>query len=125
VVQAYGPLLDKLDLAYPQYLVMLALWERDDVMLKDLGARLYLDSGTLTPLLKRLEAKGYVQRQRSQTDERAMALSLTPLGRRLKQKARAIPEGLACRIALPVPELLKLRDELKTVLVALTEGSRL
>ena len=80
--RVYKPLLDRLGLTYPQYLVMLSLWERDGVPLKDIGERLFLDSGTLTPLLKRLETAGLVKRTRSTEDERQVLIALTPQGRR-------------------------------------------
>jgi DNA-binding MarR family transcriptional regulator len=119
VAQAYDPLLAPLDLTYPQYLVMLVLWERDDVSLKTLGERLRLDSGTLTPLVKRLEAKGLLTRTRSNADERAIKIALTAEGRKLRRKAASIPEGLVCRMNMPTAKLLKLRDDLKDVLNAM------
>src|SRR5215469_12317279 len=82
--RVYKPLLDRLGLTYPQYLVMLALWERDGVPLKDIGERLFLDSGTLTPLLKRLEQAGLVRRTRSAEDERQVLIALTTQGQALK-----------------------------------------
>ena len=84
--KVYRKLLRKLDLTYPQYLVMLVLWERDGVTVSDIGARLFLDSATLTPLLKRLEAAGLVARTRSNADERQVVVSLTDAGRRLREK---------------------------------------
>src|SRR5882762_1835261 len=89
--RVYKPLLDRLGLTYPQYLVMLALWERDGVPVKNIGERLFLDSGTLTPLLKRLEAAELVKRTRGSEDERQVLISLTPQGQALKEKARAVP----------------------------------
>ena len=86
--RVYKPLLDRLGLTYPQYLVMLSLWERDGVPVKDIGERLFLDSGTLTPLLKRLEAAGLVKRTRTTEDERQVLIALTPQGQALKEKAR-------------------------------------
>src|ERR1700747_1548941 len=90
--RVYKPLLDRLGLTYPQYLVMLALWERDGVPVKTIGARLFLDSGTLTPLLKRLEAAQLIKRSRSSEDERQVLIALTPQGQALKEKARAMPQ---------------------------------
>ena len=84
--RVYKPLLDKLGLTYPQYLVMLVLWERDGVPVKDIGERLFLDSGTLTPLLKRLEAAELVRRTRSTEDERQVLIALTPRARRCGRK---------------------------------------
>src|SRR5437660_5158483 len=87
--RVYKPLLDRLGLTYPQYLVMLVLWERDGVAVKDIGERLFLDSGTLTPLLKRLEVAGFVKRTRSTQDERQVMSALTSQGQALQEKARA------------------------------------
>ena len=92
--RVYKPLLDRLGLTYPQYLVMLSLWERDGVPVKDIGERLFLDSGTLTPLLKRLEAAGLVKRTRSTEDERQVLIALTPQGQALKEKARTVPQSI-------------------------------
>src|SRR5436305_12301921 len=91
--RVYKPLLDRLGLTYPQYLVMLVLWERDDVPLKDIGEKLFLDSGTLTPLLKRLEASGLIKRTRSTEDERQAMIALSPKGRALKEEAGAVPQA--------------------------------
>lgn len=90
MVQSYQPFLAPLSLTYPQYLVMLVLWEQDGLSLKQIGERLYLDSGTLTPLLKRLAAVGYVVRQRSMDDERHVVIRLTETGRTLRRKAAAM-----------------------------------
>lgn len=87
----YKPRLDALDLTYPQYLVFLVLWEKDDITVKTLGERLFLDSGTITPLVKRLEARGLVSRQRDKADERQVRIVLTEAGRALEAKALAIP----------------------------------
>ncbi|WP_028008812.1 MarR family winged helix-turn-helix transcriptional regulator [Solimonas flava] len=108
----YKPLLDGLGLTYPQYLVMLVLWERDDVPVKDIGQLLHLDSGTLTPLLKRLEAAGLVSRQRSARDERQVRITLTEAGRALRERAKAVPQGIFAACGLSTPTLLKLKDEL-------------
>src|SRR5580692_12047289 len=92
--RVYKPLLHKLGLTYPQYLVMLALWERDGVPVKDIGERLFLDSGTLTPLLKRLEAAHLIKRTRSREDERQVLVALTSQGQALKEKARGVPPSI-------------------------------
>src|ERR1700736_6206207 len=92
--RVYKPLLDRLGLTYPQYLVMLVLWERDDVPLRDIGEKLFLDSGTLTPLLKRLEASSLIKRTRSTEDERQVLIALTPRGRALKEEAGAVPQAI-------------------------------
>ena len=91
MTKVYKPLLDELGLTYPQYLAMLVLWERDGLMVSELGERLYLDSGTLTPLLKRLEVSGYILRIRDVEDERRVYITLTSMGRKLKTRAVKIP----------------------------------
>ena len=96
------------DVNYPQYLVMLALWQRDAVTVSDLGRELRLDSGTLTPLLKRLEAAGLLARRRDTVDERRVRLHLTPAGHALKQRSAALPERLACAAAFAPEELAAL-----------------
>lgn len=97
MTKAYKPLLDKLSLTYPQYLAMLVLWERDDMAVKDIAARLDLDPATVTPLLKRLEALGYVERVRSAADERVVNVRVTSAGRALKDRARSVPAELFAR----------------------------
>ncbi|MBR1126211.1 MarR family transcriptional regulator [Bradyrhizobium lablabi] len=110
--RVYKPLLDRLDLTYPQYLVMLALWEHDGVPLKDIGERLFLDSGTLTPLLKRLEAAGLVKRTRSTEDERQVLIALTAQGQALKEKARSVPQSILEASDCSVGELVALKSEI-------------
>lgn len=110
VIRAYRPLLDELELTYSQYLVMMVLWEKDGVSVKELGSRLHLDSGTLTPLLKRLEAKGFVARGRSETDERARVLNLTKEGKQLKTCAKSVPNAITCKITLEMDELITLKN---------------
>jgi MarR family transcriptional regulator, organic hydroperoxide resistance regulator len=110
--RVYKPLLDQLGLTYPQYLVMLALWERDGVPLKDIGERLFLDSGTLTPLLKRLEAAQLLKRSRSTEDERQVLIALTPRGQALKEKARSVPQSILAASACSVAELTAMKNEL-------------
>ena len=113
--RVYKPLLDRLGLTYPQYLVMLALWERDGVPVKDIGERLFLDSGTLTPLLKRLEAAGLVSRLRDAAGERQVRITLTAAGRALKQKAKGIPKALFCASGLTLADILALRGKLESL----------
>jgi MarR family transcriptional regulator, organic hydroperoxide resistance regulator len=113
VTAAYAPLLAPLGLTYPQYLVMLVLWESHGVTVKSIGEALALDSGTLTPLLKRLEAQGLVTRARSTLDERALEVRLTSAGRKLERRAQSIPQKLVACFGLPLPELGKMRDELR------------
>ena len=110
--RVYKPLLDRLGLTYPQYLVMLTLWERDGVPVKDIGARLFLDSGTLTPLLKRLEAAVLIKRTRSTEDERQVLIALTPQGHALREKAKAVPQSILAASACSVGELLAMKDEI-------------
>jgi DNA-binding MarR family transcriptional regulator len=116
VTQLYQPLLEPLGLTYPQYLVMLVLWEEDGLSVGRVCERLHLDSGTLTPLLKRLEAAGLVERERSTDDERVVHIHLTGAGKRLKRSAVGVPEALLCRVGLPIPELVRLRSELARLL---------
>lgn len=95
VIKRYKPFLDKIDLTYTQYITMLVMWDRKEVNVKELGRRLYLDSGTLTPLLKKLESKGLLTRKRSTEDERNLVISITEKGERLKDEAAEIPEKMA------------------------------
>ncbi|WP_128928671.1 MarR family winged helix-turn-helix transcriptional regulator [Bradyrhizobium guangxiense] len=110
--RVYKPLLDRLRLTYPQYLVMLVLWERDDVPVKDIGEKLFLDSGTLTPLLKRLEAAHLVKRTRSSEDERQVLIALTAQGHALKEKARSVPQSILAASDCSVSQLVTMKDEI-------------
>ena len=110
--RVYKPLLDRLGLTYPQYLVMLVLWERDGVPHKEIGERLFLDSGTLTPLLKRLEAAQLVKRTRSTEDERQVLIALTPQGQALKDKARSVPQSILTATDCTVVELVAMKNEI-------------
>ena len=100
VTKAYKPFLDELDLTYTQYITMMVMWEHKELKVKEVGKYLYLDSSTLTPLLKRLEEKGYVTRRRSAEDERDLIVTLTEQGEALKEKASSVPEKLGSCIAL-------------------------
>ncbi|MGQ2997244.1 MarR family winged helix-turn-helix transcriptional regulator [Variovorax sp.] len=115
MTRLYKPLLDKLGLTYPQYLVMLALWEKDGPMVSELGERVSLDSGTLTPLLKRLEANGFVARVRDVADERRVHITLTAAGRRLKSRAGHVPECLLAASECSVPELVDLTHQIQAL----------
>mgnify|MGYP002139117829 CR=1 FL=1 len=115
MTRLYKPLLEPLGLTYPQYLVMLVLWEGDGVTVSQLGERLALDSGTLTPLLKRLEAAGLVQRLRDAADERRVLLQLTAMGRALKTRAAAIPVAIAGASGCTLDELAALTARLKSL----------
>jgi DNA-binding MarR family transcriptional regulator len=108
----YQPLLKRLDLTYPQYVTMVALWQQDDLTVTQLGQRLHLDSGTLTPLLKRLEMAGLIVRARDKRDERQVRIRLTKAGTALKEKARAIPEEVLCATGRSGAELRRLKDDL-------------
>lgn len=118
----YRPLLDRVGLTYPQYLVMLVLWEFGTQSVGELGQRLYLDSGTLTPLLKRLETAGLVSRARARSDERRVEVSLTPAGRALRKKAGEVPKALVCMVDIDRARGTKLRDDMKRFISAL-EGA--
>src|SRR3954465_7776748 len=109
--RVYKPLLDRLSLTYPQYLVMLALWERDGVAVKDIGERLFLDSGTLTPLLKRLEGAGLVKRTRSSADERQVMVALTSQGHELRERARTLPQSILSAAQCSLSEIAAMKDE--------------
>jgi DNA-binding MarR family transcriptional regulator len=119
VVRAYRPLLDELDLTYLQYMVLMVLWQESSLNVKELGRRLGLDSGTLTPLLKRLERKGLVERKRSEQDERVRLITITKQGMSLKKKALDIPKKLACIIGLPIAQGVELKKMCERLLAAL------
>lgn len=113
MTKLYKPLLDAIGLTYPQYLVMLVLWEREGLSVSELGERLFLDSGTLTPLLKRLEAQGHIARLRDTQDERRVRITLTPAGRALREGAERIPPCVLESSQCTIPELTALTAELK------------
>jgi DNA-binding MarR family transcriptional regulator len=115
MIRAYRPVLNAIDLTYPQYLAMLVLWQHRRLTVTEVGEKLRLDSGTLTPLLKRLEAKELVSRKRSSEDERVRIISLTERGLALRKEAQTIPESLQCQINMP-PEQAQ---QLKTLCLAL------
>jgi DNA-binding MarR family transcriptional regulator len=113
MTKLYKPLLAPLRLTYPQYLALLVLWERDGITVGELGERLFLDSGTLTPLLKRMEASGWLKRARAADDERCVIVSLTAQGRTLRQKAKRVPLQLAEATRCDVGELASLTQRLQ------------
>ena len=117
VTRLYRPLLDALGLTYPQYLAMLVLWEASPRTVGALGEALDLESSTLTPLLKRLETQGLVARARDPEDERRVIVTLTQAGDALRDKAKAVPEQLFCKLNMPLEELGDLRERLKTLAV--------
>ena len=112
---AYAPLLAPLGVTYPQYLVLLVLWESERLSVKDLGGRLQLDSGTLTPLLKKLERQGVVTRTRDDRDARVVRIGLTSRWRALERKATRIPRELVCQMGLDLPAIARLRKELNAL----------
>ncbi|MBD1566813.1 MarR family transcriptional regulator [Vibrio sp. SA48] len=118
--RAYQPLLKTLDLTYLQYIVMMVLWEEQSINVKQLGRRIHLDSGTLTPLLKRLETKGYVSRTRSQEDERIRIISVTEQGTELREKAKTIPVEMMGMSKMNIEELIKLKSDCEKLLANLT-----
>jgi DNA-binding MarR family transcriptional regulator len=118
VVAAYRPLLEPMGLTHPQYLVMLALWQHAPLSVKDLSGLLQLDPGTLSPLLKRLEAARYIQRQRDARDERVLAVTLTPEGRALRSEAQKIPPAIVERLGMELAELQELHESLTRVIAA-------
>ena len=112
LTKTYKPLLEQLNLTYPHYLVMMVLWDQDDVLVKDIGSALFLDSGTLTPLLKRLEASGLLHRRRDENDERQVRIVLTDEGRQLRKAASAIPPQILCASGQTRETLIALRQQL-------------
>ena len=112
----YRPLLEELDITYPQYLVMMVLWEHQRLTVNQIGEKLFLDSGTITPLLKRLEAKSYIVRQRKIEDERVVEISLTDEGERLQDKACLIPEKMNDRLDLSVTDVQELKQAISKLL---------
>jgi DNA-binding MarR family transcriptional regulator len=121
--KVYRKLLRRLDLTYPQYLVMLVLWERDALTVSDIGARLFLDSATLTPLLKRLEAAGLVSRSRSAVDERQVVITLTEGGRALRAEAATIQEQVLCATACSPGELGVIKQQLELLRTKLSDSA--
>ena len=118
IVRRYQPYLEKLDLTYTQYIVLMVLWEKDHLSVKEIGAKLYLDSGTLTPLINKLIKKGFVQKEKSPDDERELIISLTSDGIKLKEKAKEIPPLIAKKVKLTQKEA----KTLYTLLYKLLDG---
>ena len=112
----YRPLLEELDITYPQYLVMMVLWEHQRLTVNQIGEKLFLDSGTITPILKRLEAKSYIVRQRKIEDERVVEISLTDEGERLQDKACLIPEKMNDRLDLSETDVQELKQAISKLL---------
>ncbi|MCJ2052199.1 MarR family winged helix-turn-helix transcriptional regulator [Methylobacterium sp. J-070] len=120
MTKSYRPLLERLGLTYPQYLVLLVLWEQDGVTVSEIGRRLRLDSGTLTPVLKRLESAGFLLRTRRQSDEREVEIALTPAGAALRSEAVSVRESVMCQLELSEPEIRALRKDLSLVIERLS-----
>jgi DNA-binding MarR family transcriptional regulator len=123
MVQAYRPLLDEIGLTYPQYLTMMALWEEDGLSVKEIGTRLFLDSGTLTPLLQKLEEMNLVERARARHDDRTVLNRLTPRGKALKDRAALVPWALFCQSGMTPEEFEATRADIKRLLERLVTGS--
>jgi DNA-binding MarR family transcriptional regulator len=123
--RAYRRFLDPLGLTYPQYVVLLVLWEQDDLTVKEIGDRLFLDSGTLTPLLKRLEAAGHIRRSRDKKDERQVRIALTETGRALRDKAEEIPKQVGCVLGLSFDEVRTLTEQVAKLRGRLHESASL
>lgn len=120
IINQYRPMLDAIELTYPQYLVMMVLWEHDSQTVNQLGGKLHLDSGTLTPLLKRLETKSLVSRTRSTTDERIVNITLTQKGKELQTQAATIPQQLMKAMNLEMEDL----EELKRIITKISNKNK-
>ena len=116
MTKSYRPMLERMGLTYPQYLVLLVLWETDGVTVSEIGRRLRLDSGTLTPVLKRLEAAGLVLRQRRRSDEREVEIALTPHGRDLRGEAVAVRQSVMCQLNMTEMEIQAMRADLNALI---------
>ncbi|MCA1061220.1 MarR family transcriptional regulator [Rossellomorea aquimaris] len=116
ITKLYRSLLEEIGVTYPQYLALLVLWEEKMISVKELGRKLFLDSGTLTPMLKRMEAHGLVERKRSIEDERSVVITLTDKGEALKEKAECVPSRLLERLDMDVDEVIQLDKTLTTIL---------
>lgn len=121
IVKKYKPFLDEIDLTYTQYITMMILWEHKCMNVKDLGEYLYLDSGTLTPVLKKLEQKGYITRSRDSKDERVLNVTITEMGEKLKEQAVEIPAKIGCCVALEEEEAAQLYKLLYKAINCLTK----
>ena len=116
IVNRYKPVLEELDLTYTQYITMLVMWEHECISVRDMGKLLYLDSGTLTPLLKKLEQKGFVERKRDSEDERLLNVTLTEAGKAMKEKAVEVPQKIACTLNISKEEAVTLYNILNKFL---------
>ncbi|MDD3394311.1 MAG: MarR family transcriptional regulator [Clostridia bacterium] len=124
IIRRYKPYLDPLDLTYTQYITMMVMWEKKEIIVKDLGNFLYLDSGTMTPVLKKLEAKGYITRVRSPEDERSVSVTITEKGQKLKEDAAEIPLKLGACVKLAPQEAIQLHSLLYKLLSGMGTDAR-
>ncbi|WP_294395307.1 MarR family winged helix-turn-helix transcriptional regulator [uncultured Clostridium sp.] len=124
VIKLYKPCLDKFNLTYTQYVAMLVLWEDEKSTVKEIGKRLHLDSGTLTPLLKKIEGMGLIKRYRDINDDRVVIVEITEEGKRLREEIICVPKEMECRINLSRNEIEKLKDELDNLLEKLEDRIR-
>ena len=120
IVRRYKPFLDALDLTYTQYITMMVLWEHKSITVKDLGGKLFLDSGTLTPVLKKLESKGWITRQRLERDERSLLVTVTEAGEALKERAADVPRQLMSCISMDPEDAMQLYELLYKILGSLS-----
>jgi len=116
IIRKYRPYLDPLGLTYTQYITMMALWEKDSISVMDLGKELHLDSGTLTPLLRKLEEKGLIKRERDPSDERSLIVTVTDEGLKLKDEAKNIPASIGSCLNISVNDAIALHDILKRLM---------
>lgn len=124
ITKIYRPLLEPLGLTYTQYLVMIVLWEKDGISLKELGSKLRLDSGTLTPLLKKLENDGNIERTRDKRDERNLIIYLSEKGKELMKEPEKVPNNIACSLPMDIDGIVGLREQLKLILDQLESQSK-
>jgi MarR family transcriptional regulator, organic hydroperoxide resistance regulator len=127
IIREYQPFLDKLGITYPQYLVLMVLWETDKITVNEISQKLILNNNTITPLLKRMEQQGIIKRKRSESDERKVNVELTKKGKQLKTEAAIIPEELAARLiseTLKIEELIDLKNKLDSLIKFLLEKQR-
>ena len=123
MTKSYRPMLERMGLTYPQYLVLLVLWEADGITVSEIGRRLRLDSGTLTPVLKRLETSGLLNRSRRQSDEREVEIALTDQGRALRSEAVAVRQSVMCQLNMSEPEIQAMRADLNALIENLSIAS--
>ncbi|ACB80299.1 transcriptional regulator, MarR family [Methylorubrum populi BJ001] len=123
MTKSYRPMLERMGLTYPQYLVLLVLWENDGITVSEIGRRLRLDSGTLTPVLKRLESSGLLNRSRRQSDEREVEIALTDQGRSLRSEAVAVRQSVMCQLNMSEPEIQAMRADLNALIENLSTTS--